>query len=89
MKVIEFIKRNISVFSVVALCVFLFFIKLIIYTDLNSCKGAVIFIFLLISFLFLIFDFILKKLIKNRLHLNFLQLFILVLICIYYLISYN
>jgi hypothetical protein len=89
MKVIEFIKRNISFFSVVALCVFLFFIKLIIYTDLNSCKGAVIFIFLLISFSFLIFDFILKKLIKNRLYINFLQLFILVLICIYYLISYN
>jgi hypothetical protein len=89
MKIIEFIKKNISVFNVVALCVFLFFIKLIVYTDLNSCKGAVIFIFLLISFLFLIFDFILKKLLKKRLYLNFLQLFILILIYIYYSISYN
>ena len=84
MKVIAFIKRNISVFNVSALFIFLFFVKLLIYTDLSSCKGPVIFIFLLISFLLLIFDFILKKLLKNRLYLNFLQLLILVLIYIYY-----
>jgi len=84
MKVIAFIKRNISIFNVSALFIFLFFVKLLIYTDLSSCKGPVIFIFLLISFLLLIFDLYLKKLLKNRLYLNFLQLLILVLIYIYY-----
>jgi hypothetical protein len=85
MKGIEFIKKNISVFSLVGLIVFLFFIKLLIYTDLSSCKGPVIFIFLFISFIFLILDFITKILIKNSLYLNFLQVLILVLIYIYYL----
>jgi hypothetical protein len=89
MKVIEFIKKNISFFSLVGLIVFLFFIKLLIYTDLSSCKGPVIFIFLFLSFIFLILDFITKILIKNRLYLNFFQLLILVLIYIYYSFSYN
>ncbi len=84
MKGIAFIKKNISVLNVIALIVFLFFIKLIINTDLSSCKGPIIFIFLFISFLVIIIDFILKKLIKNRLYLNFLQVLILVLIYIYY-----
>lgn len=45
MKVLEFIKRNISILNVIALFIFLFFIKLLINTDLSSCKGPVIFIF--------------------------------------------
>jgi hypothetical protein len=90
MKVIEFIKRNISVFNVIALFIFLFFIKLLINTDLSSCKGPVIFIFLFLSIIFLMLDFVTKILIKSRLKLNILQFVILIILSIlFYLKIYN
>lgn len=90
MKVIEFIKRNISVFNVIALFIFLFFIKLLINIDLSSCKGPVIFIFLFLSIIFLMLDFVTKILIKSRLKLNILQFVISIILSIlFYLKIYN
>jgi len=94
MKVIEFIKRNISVFSIVNF-IFLIFILFIQFCsgEATGCAkgwlflGKLFFIFC-ICILFTL-DFILKKAIKNRVYLNFLQIFILVFIYLYYLISYN
>jgi len=89
MKVIEFIKRNISVFSIVNF-IFLIFILFIQFfsSEVTGCEKGWLFLgkfFLIFCILFLFtIDFILKKLIKNRLYLNFLQLLILVLIYIYY-----
>lgn len=89
MKVIEFIKRNSSVFSIVNF-IFLIFILFIQFCsgEATGCAkgwlflGKLFFIFCICILISL--DFILKKLIKNRLYLNFLQLLILVLIYIYY-----
>jgi hypothetical protein len=90
MKVIEFIKRNISILNVIALFIFLFFIKLLINTDLSSCKGPVIFIFLFLSIIFLMLDFVTKILIKSRLKLNILQFVISIILSIlFYLKIYN
>ncbi len=90
MKVIAFIKKNISVFSVIALFIFLFFTKLLIDTDLSSCKGPVIFIFLLISFLFLILDLVTKILLKIRLKLNLFQFVItIILVLLFYFKIYK
>ncbi len=89
MKVIEFIKRNISVFSVVnfIFLIYILFIQFFSSEATGCAKGWLFlgkfFLIFCICFLFTL-DFILKKLLKNRLYLNFLQLLILVLIYIYY-----
>ncbi len=89
MKVIEFIKRNISVFSIINF-IFLIFILFIQFCsgEATGCAKGWLFLgklfFIFCICILILLGFILKKLIKNRLHLNFLQLLILVLIYIYY-----
>lgn len=81
MKVIEFIKKNISVF-IVENFIFLIFILFIQFfsSEATGCEKGWFFLgkfFLIFCVLFLFtLDFIFKKLLKNRLYLNFLQLLI-------------
>ena len=70
MKVVEFIKKNISVFSVISL-LFILLSCIIFLTSINEpdyhgyARGFTIIIFTLGMFLFII-DFILKQLIKDK-----------------------
>ena len=97
MKVIEFIKRNISVFNVIAIIVFLvsLFILMNIKAE-NSYHGLKVFL-LILSFLFsiilLIIDFIIRKIIKNESKKSLIKLilypiiFILIIYFIYIILS--
>jgi hypothetical protein len=80
MKVIEFIKRNISVFSIIT---FVFLILVILLqlntpeTNSRACGNGYLLLgkLLLLAciFIFIVLNFILKKLVKNRINLNYLQ----------------
>jgi hypothetical protein len=97
MKVIEFIKRNITVFNVIAIIVFLvsLFILMNIKAE-NSYHGLKVFL-LILSFLFsiilLIIDFIIRKIIKNESKKSLIKLilypiiFILLIYFIYIILS--
>ena len=97
MKVIEFIKRNISVFNVISIIVFLvsLFILMNIKAE-NSYHGLKVFL-LILSFLFsiilLIIDFIIRKIIKNESKKSLIKLilypiiFILLIYFIYIILS--
>ena len=86
MKVIEFIKKNISVFNILGV-IFLLSSIVIFFNSLNKidyhgfAKGLSILI-LIFSLLLLILDFIFKNLIIDRIYLNLLEaaLFMLSLI---------
>lgn len=89
MKVVEIIRKNISIFLIFGF----FFILLsciIFLTSINELdyhgytRGFSIIIFTLGLFLFVI-DFILKQLIKDKLNLNFIEsvLFIFILIILF------
>ena len=82
MKVIEFIKRNISVFNVVGF--FLFFDLINIRN--KSTESIDIIIDIIIALLFFLFDFLTKKCIYSRLRLNLFQFLVLLTISllIYY-----
>ena len=89
MKLVEFVKRNISVFSFLGFLFLIIFLFSILLIDKKGNDGDIIFVFIYIllpvSILFLIIDFVLKKIIKSRLNLNYLQLSILLLLflCLY------
>jgi hypothetical protein len=97
MKVIEFIKRNISVFNIIAISVFIIssFILINIKAE-NSYHGLKVF-FLILSFLFsiilLIIDFVVRKIIKNESKKSLIKLilypiiFILLIYFIYIILS--
>lgn len=94
MKAIEFIKKNISIFSLISSALLLLILFIQFFTEeATGCAKGWLFIgklFLIIALLFLIgFDLILKNFIKNRVHLNFLQLSILLLFYLYYSFTYN
>ena len=88
MKALEFIKRNISVFSVVGLIVL--FSILFIHSNKNDyfhAKALVSFfktILLFIGFLILILDLILKKYILDRIKLNTIQIITFIIVSLYY-----
>ena len=88
MKVIEFIKRNISVFNIVALSLILtIIIGFFSLEKDNFWNSTITLIYILgigLSLLFLIFDFLTKKNIHPRLKLNLIQLFILIIIPLIY-----
>jgi hypothetical protein len=93
MKLVEFVKRNISILSFLGFLFLIVFLFSILLIDKKGNDGDIIFVFIYIllpvSILFLIIDFVLKKLIINRLNLNFLQLSILLLLFLYYSFTYN
>jgi hypothetical protein len=85
-KIVEFIKRNISLFLIFGV----FFVLLscvIFFTSLNEpdyhgyARGFSIIIFTLGLFLF-VMDFILKQLIKDKFNLNFIESVLVIFILI-------
>ena len=88
MKIVEFVKSNISIFLIFGV----FFVLLscfIFLTSINQpdyhgyARGFTIIIFTLGLFLFII-DFILKQLIKDKFNLNFFEVVLLLFILIYF-----
>jgi len=92
MKVIEFVKKNISVFSFFGFCLIIILIKLIFQeTNEENLSGIQLdeILFLKIKFIFFILillflDYFLKILIKNRLIINLLELIIIISVYIFY-----
>jgi hypothetical protein len=89
MKVIEFIKRNISVFNVISLLLLFFILKeFLFYNSFEDPYGLkilfIIFVLFLI-FIVLIIDIFFKKYIKSRLKLNILELVITFIFFQYFL----
>ena len=89
MKVVEFIKKNISVFSVIYLLLFVITIHLV-WREFNFNKISLYEIlefkiqFLIVILILLFLDYIFKKLIKNRLIINLLEIIILISIYTFY-----
>jgi hypothetical protein len=95
MKIVEFIKKNISVFNCISIMIFFYLVKFIYINKSNEEDNHLIFfliafvIFIILIFS-LLFDFILKKIITQRLKLNFVELLITItLFSILYLIFYT
>ncbi len=95
MKIIEFIKRNISVFNTISVLIFFYLIKFIVINKFNDNDNHLIFIIIafiifIVFCFFLLVDFLLKKIISSRLKLNFIELIItIILISLIYIIKYN
>ncbi len=89
MKVVEYINRNISVFSVIYLLLFVITIHLV-WREFNFNKISLYEIlefkiqFLIVILILLFLDYIFKKLIKNRLIINLLEIIILISIYTFY-----
>ena len=89
MKVIEFIKKNISVFSLISLLLFVITIHLV-WQELNFNKISLYQIlefkiqFLIVIVILLLLDYFFKILIKNRLTINFLEIIILISVYTFY-----
>lgn len=88
MKVVEFIKRNISVFSVIFLLLFVITIHLICQEfNFNTISFYEILEFkiqfLIVIVILLLLDYFFKILIKNRLILNILELIIIISVYIF------
>lgn len=88
MKVVEIIKKNISIFLIFG--VFFLLLSCVIFlTSINEpdyhgyTRGFTIIIFTLGLFLFII-DFILKQLIKDKFNLNFLEVVLLIFTLVYF-----
>lgn len=90
MKVIEFIKRNISIFNIIS--IFILFVCIFNIITLkpedsgHGLVGAFLIGLLLLSILLLILDFIMRKTINNERTILIIQL--LILLIIPFLISY-
>ena len=89
MKVVEFVKKNISVFSVISLLLFVITIHLV-WQELNFNKISLNQIlefkiqFLIVIVILLLLDYFFKILIKNRLTINFLEIIILLSVYTFY-----
>jgi hypothetical protein len=89
MKIIEFIKRNISIFSVISLLLFVITIHLILQEfNFNTISFFEVFKlklqFLIVILILLFLDYIFKILIKNRLIINLLEIIILISVYTFY-----
>lgn len=88
MKMIEFIKRNISVFLISGgfflQLSFIIFISSFNESDYHGYARGFSIIFLLSGLFLFVLDFIFKKLIKSKFNLNFLEIVLLVTILIYF-----
>jgi|LakMenEpi03Aug12_release.lakeMendotaPanAssembly.Ray.scaffolds.fasta_scaffold3075254_2 hypothetical protein len=80
MKAITFIKRNISVFSVVIIIMIFGLLSDIFQYNLNILKDAITLIFLFSIIILFSIDLVLKGIIKNRITLNIIELFLIILI---------
>lgn len=92
MKVIEFIKKNISVFNVISLLLLFFILKEFLFynsfEDPYRLKKLFSLLVLFIIFIVSIIDIFFKKYIKSRFFLNILELVITFILfsIIYYII---
>lgn len=88
MKIIAFIKKNISVFSVFALIIL--FSILFIHSNKNDfihAKALVNFfkiILLIVVFIILILDLLLKKYFSDKIKLNTIQIITIIIVSLYY-----
>lgn len=88
MKVLEFIKKNISVFNVLGLFILLFFFNIYFFYEKKGTQQDIIlvysFLFIPLSMFIFLIDILFKITIKNRIIINIFQMLILVLISIYF-----
>ncbi len=86
MKVLEFIKKNISILTITGIILLLLFsfifISSINSTDHDGYARGFSYVILILSLFLLILDFILKQLINDRLYLNLIQGFLFIIILI-------
>jgi len=84
MKVIEFIKKNISVFNLTSLILFFYSFYLFIFLkqgeDFYYAVVAIIMFFLFLSLSLFFSDYFLNKKIRNRFFKNILEFIILIII---------
>lgn len=87
MKVIEFIKKNISVFNILGILLILLFLNIyFFYEKIGNEQDIIItysFVFIPLSIFIFLIDVLFKTLFKSRIIINVIQLFILVSILIY------
>ena len=89
MKVVEFVKKNISVFSVISLLLFVITIHLV-WQELNFNKISLYQIlefkiqFLIVIVISLLLDYFFKIIIKNRLIINLLEIIIIISVYIFF-----
>jgi glycopeptide antibiotics resistance protein len=91
MKVVEFIKRNISLFNVIAISIFLItlfnILKIRPEESAHGMVGSLLLGPLLFSFFLLLIDFLMRKTIKKESSLFIIQLLLILIIpfLVYYL----
>ncbi|MGX7667879.1 hypothetical protein [Flavobacterium pedocola] len=92
-KIIPYILKHISIFNCIAAGIFAFSLFEVITFEPKDSNhgmfGALLIVFLLCAIPFLLFDLIMKKIIKNRLLLNFMQFLIVVALCIIFYFKYS
>ena len=87
MKIVEFIKRNISIFSLLAF----FLLCFILFVNPDENKSASVagwifiskFFFLFVFILLILLDFLFKNIISSRIKLNSIELIILIIPILY------
>ena len=88
MKVLEFIKKNISVFNVLGLFILLFFFNIYFFYEKKGTQQDIIlvysFLFIPLSMFILLIDVLFKTLIKSRMVINIIQILTLISILIYF-----
>ncbi len=84
MKIIKFIKRNVSVFntfSVIVLLITLYeFFTISFENSYHGSVSGILFGFFIFSLLLLLFDYVLRLIIKDRIVLFFTELVLLIVI---------
>lgn len=92
-KFIRYILKHISIFNSIAIAILAFSLfEIITYNPEDSNHeifSALLIVFLLCSIPFLLFDLLMKKIINNRILLNFMQFLIVVALCIIFYFKYS
>jgi hypothetical protein len=87
MKVIEFIKKNISVFSVLGIILVFIFFKIYFFYEKKGTQQDIILVYNILLIPLSLFTFILdllfKIIIKNRIIMNIIQMLIIILTLMY------
>ena len=88
MKVVEFIKRNISVFSVLGIILVFIFFKIYFFYEKKGTEQDIILVYNIllipISIFIFLLDLIFKIAIKNRVISNIIQILIIIITLMYF-----
>lgn len=88
MKVLEFIKKNISVFSILGILFLTFFVIIYSSNNKSACAQGWLFFLKFIMFflgiLVFLLDLLFKKIISSRIHLNLFQLVITIILILFF-----